>query len=485
MEKLNAFMRLTKADAAQRMVWGILAAETPDHAREIMDFETAVPAFKAWSAEVEAATGGKSLGNIRAQHGNIVAGVLKEITFDPNSKTIMGKAHIIDDNEWNKVDGGCYSGFSIGGAYAKCWPDAENPKLTRYTPILKEISIVDRPCIPTAKFEYVKADGTSEMRKFQVAEPEVEAGFKAKDGTFFKSEQEAVDHNAALDKADSTPADRALDALQKGIEVLTAKGDAPEQTDVSKAEQAEAAKGEDGKIITEADAKAVIKAVLDAGLSKQLCDLPMIVDVIYSLDWLQSNLAMDALFHDAETASLPTDLKAILASLCAFLKALVEQGVADITVDADAAAKAEGLTEAHVAALRKFTGDDEILKDLTFPAPADPKAEVEAAKAEKADLQKQHDEVVAKLADGIEEMTKGIATLKAANDEATKRNEELAKRIEHLEAQPGLAKGVKYTALLNGQNGSEEPAKPVQIDMRKYNGLSPDEARTQMRKDRQ
>jgi hypothetical protein len=59
---------------------------------------------------------------------------------------------------------GVYTGFSQGGAYERRWTDAEGR--TRYTAAPNEISLVDLPCLPQATFEMIKADGTSERRRF-------------------------------------------------------------------------------------------------------------------------------------------------------------------------------------------------------------------------------------------------------------------------------------------------------------------------------
>ena len=65
-------------------------------------------------------------------------------------------AKIVDDNEWKKVEEGVYTGFSPGGRYAKRWQDGA---YRRYTPDVRELSIVDVPCNPSATFTMVKADG--------------------------------------------------------------------------------------------------------------------------------------------------------------------------------------------------------------------------------------------------------------------------------------------------------------------------------------
>lgn len=148
-----------KVDEERRLVFGRAAQEVPDRAGEIMDYETAKPAFKSWSEETFEASGGKSFGNVRAMHGNVAAGRLDSIEFDDAAKAIDVCAHIVDDNEWQKVLEGVYTGFSMGGKYVKRWKDETG--LTRYTPSVAEISIVDRPCVPTAQFaELVKTDGT-------------------------------------------------------------------------------------------------------------------------------------------------------------------------------------------------------------------------------------------------------------------------------------------------------------------------------------
>jgi hypothetical protein len=79
-------------------------------------------------------------------------------------------AKIIDDDEWRKVTEGVYTGFSIGGGYARRWPDKENPGLMRYTPVLSEVSLVDNPAVSTATFQLIKHDGSIELRKFNAAD---------------------------------------------------------------------------------------------------------------------------------------------------------------------------------------------------------------------------------------------------------------------------------------------------------------------------
>lgn len=164
------FIPLTKVDVEKRLVYGTIAEEIPDKAGEIMDYQSARPEFEAWSAEIAKASDGKSLGNLRAMHGTIAAGKLESLAFDDDAKRIECCGKVVDDAEWKKVLEGVYTGFSMGGQYLKRWKDTDEPHLTRYTPRPAEVSLVDNPCIPTATFEVVKEDGTTELRKFRPTE---------------------------------------------------------------------------------------------------------------------------------------------------------------------------------------------------------------------------------------------------------------------------------------------------------------------------
>lgn len=162
------FARIVKVDEETRTVTGRAAQEVVDRDNEIFDYDTSKPEFMKWSAEVHADTSGKSLGNVRSMHGNIAAGKLTNIDFNDVEKAIDVSAKIIDNNEWEKVLEGVHTGFSIGGRYARKWAQPINGKMVqRYTAVPSEISIVDRPCCPTAKFfEVHKRDGSFEKREF-------------------------------------------------------------------------------------------------------------------------------------------------------------------------------------------------------------------------------------------------------------------------------------------------------------------------------
>lgn len=158
---MQIYARLTKVDEATRRVYGRATQEVPDRADEVFDYEASKPHFVKWSSDIEKVTDGKSVGNVRAMHGKVAAGKLSELTFNDAEKAIDVCAEIIDDNEWKKCQAGVYTGFSVGGKYGKKWTDPSNPALKRYEAIPAEVSLVDLPCVPTANFTMVKADGAT------------------------------------------------------------------------------------------------------------------------------------------------------------------------------------------------------------------------------------------------------------------------------------------------------------------------------------
>ncbi len=162
MSGLNMFIPFAKLDVEQRMVYGAATAEAEDLAGEICDYASSKPYFQEWSAKFAEASGGKSLGNLRAMHGKIAAGKVTAIDFDDAGKRIMIAAKVVDDDEWRKVEEGVYTGFSQGGKYVRRWPDEASPQLIRFTAQPSEISLVDLPCLPGATFSVVKGQMVEE-----------------------------------------------------------------------------------------------------------------------------------------------------------------------------------------------------------------------------------------------------------------------------------------------------------------------------------
>ncbi|MCB4802659.1 hypothetical protein QO001_002211 [Methylobacterium brachiatum] len=164
MPELSLFLPLTKVDAVNRLVYGVATAEAPDRSGEVCDYASTKPFYEKWSGGIAKATDGRSLGNLRAMHGKVAAGKVTQIAFNDDARQIEICAKVVDDAEWRKVEEGVYTGFSQGGAYAKRWKGEDG--LMRYTADPSEVSLVDLPCLPSATFQVLKADGAAETRPF-------------------------------------------------------------------------------------------------------------------------------------------------------------------------------------------------------------------------------------------------------------------------------------------------------------------------------
>ena len=232
-ETLSMFIPITKVDQENRLVYGMATAELPDRSGEICDYASTKPFYEKWSEHFAKSTEAMgvepSLGNLRSMHNKVSSGVLKQLNFDDEAKKIEICAKVTDDAEWKKVLEGNYTGFSQGGGYVKRWADPSTPGLIRYTANPTEVSLVDLPCLAEATFSVIKADGTSEMRKFVnvIQEPpqnpdpapenldDVEQVWKATDGTTFKKKADAISHNKML--VEKASAEAVTKAVQEAL----------------------------------------------------------------------------------------------------------------------------------------------------------------------------------------------------------------------------------------------------------------------------
>lgn len=189
---MELFARLAKVHEEERVIHARALCEEVDRSREVVDYAAARAAFERWSEEMRTASGGKSLGNIRVMHQPRVAGRVIDITYLDDERAIDVAIKVDDDQIWQMCKAGAYTGLSIGGAYAKKWDDPDQPGVKRYEPKISELSIVDRPCVPSATFQVLKADGAVEERHF-AGEPEVDEGLIA------VLKARVVQHNEAHD----------------------------------------------------------------------------------------------------------------------------------------------------------------------------------------------------------------------------------------------------------------------------------------------
>jgi hypothetical protein len=347
------FCRIVKVDEERREIVGRAAQEVIDRDNEIFDYKSSRPEFEKWSADVFQDTNGQSHGNVRAMHGNVAAGKLTSITFDDAERAIDVTAKIVDDNEWKKCLEGVYTGLSIGGRYSKKWPEAINGKMvTRYTAVPSEISIVDRPCCPTAKFFSVhKRDGSVEEVAFKNWDPPAtatsgiqpydEEGTRAKKRKFSEKERESAAASGAALPDGSFPI-HTVEDLKNAIQAHgRAKNKAKAKAHIISRARALGAAGSlpddwrkaDGYSITQMDTDALAKFFeryrpqltnpVDP-IVKGVSDVSSLASLIMQLKYLADSAAIERKV-EGDASKVPEQLRDAAADLLGVLSAMAEE----------------------------------------------------------------------------------------------------------------------------------------------------------------
>jgi phage host-nuclease inhibitor protein Gam len=146
------------------MVYGLASGPELDIDGQRMDpewLQRAMPEWMLW-------------GNIREMHQSKAVGKAKQYEWTPDGAYIAAK--IIDEEACRKIKEGVYNGFSIGVKNAKLVPDPEAPKGRIVDGKIIEVSVVDYPAYPKAKFDLVKAaesGGWQDMQTGAIVEKEV------------------------------------------------------------------------------------------------------------------------------------------------------------------------------------------------------------------------------------------------------------------------------------------------------------------------
>ena len=232
---MEKFFALQKFDERSGTVYGIMTCSEPDKGGEIFDYDGGGKAdVQRWSDEAVASTRAAgqeiSLGNIRLMHGLEIAGKAIQIDYDDNSKKIGLLSQPVDDKTRDMCRNGFVRGYSIAGGYKsrncdQCGgdmmgegndcPQCGQRVLVRFVPRIVECSYVDNPCVPSATFQYVKADGSMELRKFSK---------EGKDMSLKEHFTRAAGHNEKLAKLHADLAavhdqagNRAAAKIEKGI----------------------------------------------------------------------------------------------------------------------------------------------------------------------------------------------------------------------------------------------------------------------------
>jgi hypothetical protein len=160
---MQRFVAFSKVDPSERFVYGRATDETPDVDGDVVDYEATRRAVADWA----------EWRNVREMHGERAVGVAEEIELDDTAKALAIGVRVVDDAAWAKVKAGVYKGFSIGGQVRTRRREGDYSRITEYQ--LAEISLVDRPANPAAKFTLVKREGVpmdEEERAEEVAAEE-------------------------------------------------------------------------------------------------------------------------------------------------------------------------------------------------------------------------------------------------------------------------------------------------------------------------
>ncbi len=365
------FIPLVKVDESKREVGGIVTQQSPDKDGETCHYKSTVPFYKAWSEELSKASDGKNLGNLREMHGLRAAGAGKSMVFDDTNRAIFMTFKVVDDDAWKKCTEGVYTGFSQGGEYINKWRGDDGQLY--YTAKPSEVSLVDNPCLPTAHFEFVRADGKTEMRKFK-------AGEKA--GTDTMSTEELLDRLATLvqkgmdaAKTVSAPAE-----VAKGVKYLVTdsdgKGHLPYTDDSGKishrlmgAAWAALHGGYRGNkyegpdkdaaitrlkhlysqegMDTPAEKRAAVdtavhtiieKKATDLGMQKGMYEVGMFANALCDLAWIRVSAEWER-ERERDGSSLPEDLQQDLESLAETFLLMAREETEELVTSADEAGK--------------------------------------------------------------------------------------------------------------------------------------------------
>jgi hypothetical protein len=155
------FGHITKYDKTEDgtlMVYGKAAGPDLDLDGQRCDpawLKTAMPAWHAW-------------GNVREQHANIAAGVGVELTQDGDDWYL--KAEIVDPGTIRKVEKRVLKGFSVGIVNGRVIKSAKAPNGVIDDGTVAEVSLVDRPCNPTATMSIAKSVGGGTLAPVEVGD---------------------------------------------------------------------------------------------------------------------------------------------------------------------------------------------------------------------------------------------------------------------------------------------------------------------------
>jgi hypothetical protein len=337
----HKFVQFTKVDEAKREIGGIVTAEIPDKEGEVCHYKTTKPFYEEWSEGLSKASEGKNLGNLRVMHGLTAAGVGKSIEFDDDNKCIRMTFKVVNDEAWKGVVEGMYTGFSHGGSYVKTW---QSNGRQYYTGRPSEVSMVDNPCLGTATFEFIRADGASEMRKFKkviteeaMATPAVPNPAEAPVATTGVTK---------TDKSDKLEID--IDAIvlkvMEGLKKKAAEPPPPTRADlITELKASKVFKATvDTAVIGAISRVAKKKALPEADLVKGMYEVGRLADLLQSLCYMQSSAVYER-NREMDQSTLPEDLLSDLESLAETFLTMADEEAKELIEAANQAGKTGGM----------------------------------------------------------------------------------------------------------------------------------------------
>lgn len=331
--KFHKFIPFTKVEEqgdGTLLAWGRATAQSPDLDREVCDYETTKPFYKALADQFFKATSAvagmdTSLFPVREMHQLIAAGCGKSMEFKDDERAIDIGVHVVAPDSVQKVKSGVLIGFSHGGDYVKTWPDPENKGCTRYTAKIGEISLVDSPCLPEAlissiaekSFQLIDPQGSVRLVKMQT-KPNTLAKLDVGDVTRIAKAVAAQlasknggrkAHLLDAAKAKGWTAQQAAENLKKAVEYLQA-------------------------------------AVDERPLAKGMYSVKEMACVLDTLAWLQQSAAYER-ESEGDATSQPEQLAELLQEAIACFIAMVEEETGELAAFA-AALSSKGATPMKV-----------------------------------------------------------------------------------------------------------------------------------------
>jgi hypothetical protein len=478
--QLQLHAQLTKVDVDKRLVYGIATAEKLDRSGEILDYASSKPNFEKWVKETMAASGGQSQGNLRAMHGKVAAGKLVKIEFDDANLQIPVVAKVVDDQEWKKVLEGVYTGFSIGGSYANKWDDPSMKKTdgkpaVRYTANPSELSLVDRACLPDAKFFSIeKADGSSQQMEFKL------------DETKPVEETKPADEPAKVDepsKTNDAPAEKAEYAVDGNEEQVAELAKMMNDGKLSMADVIAAVKTSvEGKAAiakADADIAQVLALEADGTLKKGMYTLCDLARAIASLQSIFSNVKYEK-GNEGDDSKLPQVIAELLNSACDALQIMVIEEIAEIMNGTampevmEMMAKYEGLKpletliktmNPEMAVQGHVYQQDHSKRQKSLQKMHDSTVKMGAACAMPADKAHTHDGAPLAKADDLQKMVD--AALAKVSEARMAEVDDLTKRLKKLEDSPAPSKiylrAISKTDDVEALSKAQEEAARVEV----------------------